>query len=301
MLRKLRYEVADERRQETLANIYHAMDETHEQPPTASRLHIGRLTMNTPTGWLARVAAVLLILLGGITLWPSGDGKSNRWWLAPPPAWGQEILATLGTIKAVTCRERKIWVEADGTQHPSSTWGIFYVSSDSYRRDIYDGDVLREVQWYVPDGNGMMQHYVRFDLKCYGVCRHGGSFGVYDPVKRIQLYVENLNNADRRLGEQTIDGHDCVGFEISASKYGKNPATWLDRIWFDKETKLPVRIEQSGRPAADPTITLTEIQDQFDYATRLPAFTFVPEQPPEGFIKGHPDEIRAAGEKERRE
>ena len=53
-----------------------------------------------------------------------------------------------------------------------------------------------------------------------------------------------MDNADKLLGEKIIEERDCVGFEISASKYGSNPDEWVDRIWFDIETKLPVLIEQ---------------------------------------------------------
>lgn len=42
--------------------------------------------------------------------------------------------------------------------------------------------------------------------------------------------VSRISRADRLLGTQTIDGHECVGFEIRASQYGDNPDTWLDRI-----------------------------------------------------------------------
>jgi hypothetical protein len=293
MLHKLRYRAADKRRRETLANIFHAMDESQEQAPTARRPQIWRLTMNTRTRRLALAAAVILIVLGGITFWPFGGGRHSQWWLDSPAVWGQELLATLNTIKAVTCREQTVYVMADGSQHTSSTWDRFYVSSDSYRRDIYDGDVLREIQWYVPDGNDMIQHYMRFDLKCYGVLRHHGSFGVHDPVERIRFYVEQLDKADRFLGEQIIDSRNCVGFEISASKYGSNPETWLDRIWFDEQTRLPVRMEMSGRPVTgDPTRTFTTLQDQFDYAPEVPADTFLPQKPPADFVNAHPDELQ---------
>jgi len=255
--------------------------------------------MNTRTGRLVRAAAVILIVLGGIAFWPPGNGKNNQWWLGSPAVWGQELLATLDTVTAVTCRERTIVVAADGSQIMGDTWDRFYVSSDSYRRDIYDGNALREIQWYVPDGNDMIQHYVRFDVKCYGALRHGGSFGVHDPIKRIQSYVEHLNEADQLLGEQIIDGRKCIGFEISAAKYGSNPETWLDRIWFDEETRLPVRIEQSGRPVTgDTTRTFTTIQDQFDYAPQVPADAFLPQEPPAGFINAHPDDIRTARDKQ---
>lgn len=293
MLRKLRYQTADERQQEALANLFIAMDESRGQTPTARRPPIWRLTTNAQTGRLALAAAVILIVLGGVTFWPAGNHKNGKWWLALPAVWGQELLAALDAIKAVTCREQTVYVAADGSQHTSSTWDRFYVSSDSYRRDIYDGDVLREIQWYVPDGNDMIQHYVRFDLKCYGALRHGGRFGAYDPVERLRFYVAQLDKADRFLGEQTIDGRNCVGFEISAARYGDNPETWLDRIWFNEETRLPVRIEQSGRPVTgDPTSTFTTIQDQFDYAPQVPADTFIPQPPPAGFVNARPDELQ---------
>jgi len=34
----------------------------------------------------------------------------------------------------------------------------------------------REIQWYVPDGGGMTEHYVRHDLKCYDAHHHDGDF-----------------------------------------------------------------------------------------------------------------------------
>jgi hypothetical protein len=290
MLQKLRYTTTAQRRRETLENIFNAMDESHEQMPATSRCGIRRLTMRTATGKLALAAAVVLIVLGGITFWPFGDASRGQWWLGSPAAWGQELLTTLDTMKAVSCREQTVFVAADGSRHISSTWDKFYVSSDSYRRDIYDGDVLREIQWYVPDGDDMMQHYIRFDLVCYGALKHEGSFGVRDPVDRLRFYVAQMDKAERLLEEKVIEGHNCVGFEIRASAYGDNPDTWVDRIWFDIETKLPVQIEQSGRPVtADPTSTITTVQDQFDYSSQVPADTFVPQEPAAGFVNAHPD------------
>jgi len=294
MLEKLRYATTADRRRETLENIYSAMDEPHEQTPATSRPGIWRWTMNTRTGRLALAALVVLIVLGGIAFWPFGHDGSTAWWLGPSAAWGQELLATLDTMQAVSCREQRVLVAADGSQHVSSTWDRFYVSSDSYRRDIYDGDTLREIQWYVPDGDGMIQHYVRYDLHCYGATRHEGSFGVQDPVERLRIYVHQMDKAERVLDEQVIEGCTCVGFEIRASAYGDNPDTWTDRIWFDIETKLPMRIEQAGRPVTgDPTRTFTTILDQFDYMSQLPAGTFVPQPPPADFVNAHPDDLTA--------
>jgi len=256
-----------------------------------------RLTMIRFTK-LAAAAVIIIIVLSGVTFWPSGSSGKGKWWLGPPAAWGQEILEALDTIKGVSCREQTILVMADGSKHISSTWNMFYVSHNSYRRDIYDGDVLREIQWYVPDGNDTIHHSVRFDLESYFIHRGKGSFGNRDPVERIRFYVKLVGKADKVLGEKVIEDLNCIGFEISASKYGDNPEEWVDRIWFDVETKLTVCIEKHGRPVTDhPEMTLTTIQDQFDYNPELPADTFIPEIP-EGFINAHPDEIRAASEKE---
>ncbi len=260
------------------------------------QIKIRRFIMKSQITKLATAAVIAIVVLGGITLWPGGGSDNGKWWLGPRAAWGQEILASLNTFKAVTCHEQNVLVLSDGSEHTSMTWNILYVSSDSYRRDIYDDDFLREIQWYVPDGDGTYFHSIRYDTKSYFTHSGEGSFGNYDPVERIRSLVGLLSEADQLLGEEVIDGSNCVGFEISASKRGDNPVDWVDCIWFDTPTKLPVRIEKRGRPVTNqPDKTFTVIQDQFDYNPALSADTFIPETP-EGFIHAHPDEIKAAKE-----
>ena len=284
-----------------LGDALEHLEKLKQKKLATTQTNIWRTIMKTGTKKLAAAAAIAIIVLGGITFWPDSGQDNGKWWLGPPAAWGQEILAELDTIKGVTCREQTVLVMSDGSRHKSSTWDILFVSSDSYRRDIYDGDFLREIQWYVPDGSGTLQHSIRYDLKSYFTHTGEGSFGNHDPVERMRFYVRLLDEADKLLGETVIEGCNCVGFEISAGKYGDNPEQWIDCIWFDIETKLPVRIEKHGRPVTDhPDKTCTTIQDQFNYNPDLPADTFIPETP-EGFIHAHPDEIKAAKEKERKE
>ena len=253
--------------------------------------------------WMAAAAAVVFVVLGGLSFrshTSPARSKSDAWWLGPPSAWATEVNAALSqaNIKGVTCREQILHVMADGSTHMSSTWTKFYVSKDSYRRDIYDGDVLREFQWYIPDAKGLTTFTsVRFDTRTYYTAGPDtGSFGDADPIERMRFYVNLIDKADRMLGTQSIEGRPCVGFEIRASKYGgNNPDTVeVDRIWFDTQTKLPVRIEAAGLPVTgDPSLTTTWIQDQFDYNPVLPADTFTP-QIPEGFtFNARPDELRA--------
>jgi outer membrane lipoprotein-sorting protein len=104
-----------------------------------------------------------------------------------------------------------------------------------------------------------------------------------------------VDRADRVfLDVEVFDGHECVGFEISAAKYGDNPKERFDRIWFDVETKLPARIERHGIPLDfDPGRTLVIIHDQFEYHAEVPADLFLPAIP-DGYVNAHPDEIREA-------
>jgi len=258
------------------------------------RPNIWRIIMKTRTVKFAVAAVVALIVIGGLTFLPSKGTDGKQWWLAPPAAWSQEIMDALDTFNSVTCREQLVTVMSDGSEHTSMTWIKFYTSNNSYRRDIYDGDFFREIQWYVPDGGNMNQHSIRFDLESYFIQTHTGSYGNNDPVDRLRMYVGLLDEADGQLGTEIIDGCECVGFEISASKYGSNPDEWMDRIWFDVETKLPVRIEKLARPITGRAdMTRTTIQDQFDYDPGLTEDTFIP-YTPEGFVFGHPDDIEAA-------
>lgn len=285
--------------EQTPLDVHKIADETSNnftktitQTKPIKRLILWEYFIESRIAKLTAAAAIVIIVLGGLTLWPIGGSRNTKWWLGPSTAWGQEILAALETVKGVTCREQTMIVTADGKSHTSSTWDVLYVSHDSFRRDIYDGHVLREIQWYIPDGNNMIQHYVRFDLRCYGVLRHSGSFGWYDPVERMRFYVGLLDKTDKFLGERIIDDQHCVGFEISAAKYGNNPENWVDCIWFDVETKLPVCIEEHGRPVTDnPDKTFTTIKNRFDYNPQLPSNTFVP-YVPQGFINAHPDELK---------
>lgn len=250
----------------------------------ARQTTLWRKIMKTKITKLAAAAVIIIAVLIGINhLGGSIDGANV--------AWGQEIMTAIETIKGVSCREQIFTVTKNGSKHLSSTWNVLYFSKDSYRRDIYDGDTLREIQWYVPDGETMLQHSTRFDLESYFVVRHKGSFGVQDPIDRVRFYVQFMDSAEHLLGTKEIEDTNCVGFEINASEYGNNPEHWVDQIWFDVETKLPVVIERYGRPVTDrPEMTFTTVQDEFNYNEELPIDTFEP-YVPDGYIFGHPDEI----------
>jgi len=255
------------------------------------------ITRNRKRGLIFATGVVAIVLILGVTgllpFFSSPKSGDTLWWLSPPAAWAKEIMADLDKVKGVIWREQTLFVMKDGARHKSSTVTMFSMSHDSYKRSIFDNDQLREIQWYTPQDGGMMQTSIRYDTSTYSILGpSSGSFGYYDPVERMRFYVGLIDKADRLLGTETIDGTECVGFEISSTKYGNNQEDWFDRIWFDVKTKLPVRIEKEKPASHDLMKATISVQDQFDWNPPLPAGFFTPEIPEE-FTHAHPDDLRS--------
>ena len=298
VLRKLRYRTTAERQHRTLENVFQVMDETHEQTPGAKRPGIRRLSANTRTTKFILAAAVILLVFGGVSFWPSSGSGNHQWWLAPPAARGRYITDSLDKVSALVYREGYVFVGGFGSTHTSGNWTRWYKAADRQRQDTYYNDALVSTKWEVPDGSGsILCCDVSYEFECYTTQTYASARPASDPVMMLRFYVGLLEKADRVLHAETFEGKVCVGFEISASKYSNNPKEWIDRIWFDKDTGLPVRIEHHGRPIGTPEQTLTHVQDQFQYASEVPADIFEP-QIPEGFVNAHPDTIRKARERE---
>ncbi len=268
---------------------------------------IRRTTMNNRTAKLAAAAAVIIVVLGGVTFWPGGNSQNGRWWLGSAAVWGQEILAEMEKIETLVHREQAVFVGRYGRTHVSGNWSRIYKAADRSRQDRYYehtdestfGDnspdsVLVQVTWKVPDGKDLITYSVSHEHRRYTITTAKGGAYKRDPLERLRWYVGLLNKADRVLDTKTFDGRECVGFEIDTSKYGSNPPGRTDRIWFDVETRLPVRIERHGLPVTDsPGQTFTFIDDQFEYHAMIPAEKFVPKIP-EGFVDSETAEARAA-------
>ncbi|MEN6577738.1 MAG: hypothetical protein ABFD90_15450 [Phycisphaerales bacterium] len=251
--------------------------------------------MNTRTGRLALAAAVILIVLGGVTFWPLGNGDNGKWWLGPQTAWGQELLDSLDKVEAVVYRQRSGRAGAFGPAEMSVGWERRYNAKDRYRRDRYDDGVnIMNTQWVFRDGNDLRMVEVSYEYECYFE-RMNEAYGfVEDFVEWMRSYVRLLEKADRRLDTEVFDGRECVGFEISTARYGDNPKGRFDRIWFDVETKLPARIESHGLDFGfDAGQPMVIIHDQFEYYARVPVDLFTPVIP-QGYINAHPDDVRAA-------
>lgn len=265
-----------------------------------------RVSTNNGKMKLAVAAVIAIAVVCRINFWPGGSG-AGKWWLAPPAAWGQQIMAELENIEALVYRRQGVFVSRYGSTHVSGTWHRYYEAKDRSRverhyehtdEDTYGpsnpDSVLQHVTYKVPDGQNLKQYDVSYEHQCYTIRTNEGGAYEIDPIDRLRFYVGLLDRADRILDTKTFDGRECVGFEISADKYGKNPKDWINRIWFDVQTKLPIRIEMHGIPiTGEPLETSTSIQDQFEYYAQVPGEMFEPDIP-DGFINADPDEIRAA-------
>jgi outer membrane lipoprotein-sorting protein len=295
LIRDLRYKLAPEAKDRILERACGAMDEIKTPAPAFGRPRMWRMTMNSKAGKCALAAAVILIVLGGITLWPFARTATGPWWLGPSAAWGQEILRSLEAIQAVVYRQRAGYTSDYGAPEMSKGYEIRFNAKDRYRRDRYDDGVhIMNTQWVVPDGNGVQMIEVSYEYECW-FSQENEAYGFMESmIDRMRWYVDLLDRADRVLATETFDGHECVGFEICASKYGDNAEGRFDRIWFDVDTRLPMRIERCGITMDyDPARKLILIHDQFEYFAEVPPDLFVPEIP-DGYVNAHPDEVRTA-------
>ena len=292
--------------------VFTAVESEKNQPsprPNTGLEPIWRTIMYSRTMKLAAAAVIAIVVLGGISFWP--NNSSNRpWYLGSPAVWGQEIMAELEKIEALVYRDQSVHVGRYGSTHVSGTWSRNYEAKDRSREDRYyehtDEDtfgdnnpdsVLQHVTYKVPDGQDLIQYGVSYEHQCYTIKTIEGGAYQRDPMKRLQSYVKQLDKGDRILDMATFEGRECVGFEINASGFRDNPEGRTNRIWFDVETKLPVRIEKHGRLNSQPGQTHTFIQDQFEYYAQVPAEMFEPEIP-ENFINAEPREVHAAKEKQ---
>jgi hypothetical protein len=268
-----------------------------------------RITVSNRRMKLAGIAAIVMVVLGGVTFWPFGSAGSGRWWLGPPAVWAQEIVGAMGNIEALVYRKQAVFVRRHGHTHVSGSWSKIYKTRDRSRTDQYYEDtdenttkdnssdsILVQTTWEVPDGNDLMSYNVSFEHECYTIKTRSGGAYKRDPMLKLRSHVKELERADRILETEVFEGRECVGFEVGRDHDGDDAGRRVDRIWFDVETKLPVRVERHGIGVTDsPAETMTFIDDRFEYYAQIPAGLFEPKIP-ENFIEAEPADIHAAKE-----
>jgi len=151
--------------------VFAAVESEQNQPSpgrNAGLELIWRTIMYSKTMKYAAAAVIAIVVLGGISFWPGDSPQNGKWWLAPPAAWGQEIIAELEKIEALVYRDQSVFVSRYGSTHVSGTWGRNYKAKDRSRNDRYyehtDEDtfgqsnpdsVLQHVTYKIPDGQDL--------------------------------------------------------------------------------------------------------------------------------------------------
>ena len=101
-----------------------------------------------------------------------------------------------------------------------------------------------------------------------------------NPMDRILFLSTMIDKADRFFEHKIIDGVECLGFELSAKKYGTNPDTTKHTIWLDEITALPVKMIMQFE---DDKHQINQfIQDRFQWNEDIDESVFKP-QIPDGY------------------
>ena len=234
----------------------------------------------------AAVAAAVVLVIG---FWPgkAGRGPGNG------IAWA-DVAQQLATVKNVSFWMEPRYVSADGNpghlpwfreyhQDPSLMRREYYGKGNDYAPkppDQRETPILRdyeirringqEQQWYnVYPGTKKVLHDITFGYP------HDRTFQVQDWWNRLQ---EISSDAAKKVGDQVIGGKSTIVFEAAADKLWGYPsekgAVTNLRIWVDRSTSLPVRVQFTGKY---PNGTFVEqTMEDMRWDVDLPADFFMP-------------------------
>jgi outer membrane lipoprotein-sorting protein len=225
--------------------------------------------------------------------------KGRMDWADVPGELKEEIFAALRKIKTTVYREHYEVIPADGSRSATPEQNKVYLSRYAWRKDNYDQQGrLGKTEWFVIEKGDwgktsldfndkdfrLTQTIVNFGDNTYKVVAHRSKSRPRHPMDGILFLAGLADRADRELENARIEGVECFGLEISATKYGTNPPHYLHRLWFDAESKLPVRMEFERRQkdSNDKDIKVIYVRDHFEWNPDLPTDTFDPKIP-EGF------------------
>jgi hypothetical protein len=214
--------------------VFAAVESEKEQTshrPNACPEPIWRTITYGKTMKYAAAAVIAMVVLGGISFWPSGS--QNGKWYDTPAAWGKVIIAELEKIEALVYREQAVFVGRYGSTHVSGTWSRNYQAKDRSREDRYyehtDEDtfgpsnpdsVLQHVTYKIPDRQDLIQYDVSYEYQCYTIRTNEGGAYERDPIDGLRSYVGQLDYADRILDTAVFEDKECVGFEVGTSWSG---------------------------------------------------------------------------------
>lgn len=234
-----------------------------------------------------RLVVTACLTLIAVFLYRNHFGSPNtsetEWWLGSSSVYATDITEQLeqSRIHGIIFQNRTEFVMDDGTRETSSTRSTYYMNRDRYRLNIYDNDQLREIQWYVPEGNEMIQTSLQMRDHSTQITRHPSEKKFNnDPISQLLNLINYLDQSTKKFEPKEIEGKMCIGFEIEAKKLSKVTSRGNYQIWFDTKTKKPVQLiyDRSMSPnKAHHIKRMITVMDHFEWNPKFPKDTFEPE------------------------
>jgi outer membrane lipoprotein-sorting protein len=202
--------------------------------PRDQKISIRKITMSAPITKLAAAAAIIAVLWIGIHL----TGHSSIAWA--------EVVRNIQNARTLVFQTA--FVSEDGRRQVLTS---MFRQPDHGRVQLADGRTwimdLDEGRTLVLDSNGMQALLSTTPPQ---------TFDVYDTFRNFRSLPEF---SVRRLGRRRVDGVAADGFELT--KAGDHqPIT----VWADRETSLPLRIEQTVQTSDGHFIEITISEIVFD-------------------------------------
>ncbi len=200
----------------------------------------------------------------------------------------------------ISCRLQSFMNDADTTMQS----GSLKVSDEHGAR--FDAEMSAGAMGGLPGGFGMtmfvkegeplvlIQPALKLALKLHvppGFSGLQGNLAQTSPDAFLRSFQKMTGDADKTLGQQTIDGVLCEGFEISGRKLGLGPVAGkkspgpempaVARIWISAKGHLPVRMEMEftqEMPLVG-SMKIRAVHDQFVFDAPLDPEIFVPNIP----------------------
>ena len=167
LIKKLNVTPDHENHNKTLNDALAALERTKHKTPVPAGANIWRIIMQNRITKFATLIVIVIIFLGGISLWPLSS-ENDQWWLGPPAVWGQQIVEELQKVQTLIYRQQVAYPSENGQIHTRTGWERRYNTKDMYRRDRYDnGTDVMNVQWVWSDGENTSLLEISYEYECY--------------------------------------------------------------------------------------------------------------------------------------
>ncbi len=264
--------------QRVLGELLHAQEKSQKTEPPFASLKTRRTIMKSPVTKLAVAAAVIALVVLGLSEFIGTDSTSGVVWA--------------DVARKVQASQGVIFRSIDSSSDPRDDgpdYAMNYRSGTQHRTDSYKADeIIKTI-------------YSNFDTKTVVLVDHGHRSHVKmtfedmkqddfsdNPIAMVQMF---LSHEHEELGQKTVESTLCEGFETKDPDFGGSDYpndSLMARIWISAETGYPVQFEiDIVRNGGE--IRIGGVVDQFQWDVELDKSMFEPNIPA-GYIDISPGE-----------